>query len=29
LGKAAGQHGVDRVQLQVLLFEQFPDFLHV
>ena len=29
LGKAALQHGISRVQLQILLFEDFPDCFNV
>jgi len=29
LGKASLQHGIDRVQLQILLLEDFPDCFHV
>ena len=29
LGKAVLQHRIDRVQLQILLLEQFPDFFDV
>ena len=29
LGEASLQHGIDRVQLQILLLEDFPDVFHV